>query len=191
MPIDVQTADLPALIAEARALGEAFDRRFGGLSAAQLNWRPNPDEWSIAYCVEHVIVANAGYFAPIGQILAGTKAGSLWERLPLLPGLFGGFLIRSLAPGARGFVPAPKAFLPGSTDISADVLDRFKAQQAELLALMERCRGLDAAKIIVTSPAADFITYSLLDAFRIIVVHMQHHLHQTAKLLAMEEFPRQ
>lgn len=190
MPIDVQTADLPALIAEARMLGEEFARRFGGLSPAQLNWRPNPEEWSIAYCVEHVIVANAGYFAPIGQILAGTKARSFWERLPLLPGLFGGFLIRTLEPGAKGFVPAPKAFLPGSTAIAADVLDRFAAQHAELLSLMGRCQSLDVARVIVTSPAADFVTYSLLDAFRIIVVHMQHHLHQTSKLLAMAEFPR-
>ncbi|NNJ11985.1 DinB family protein [Chloroflexales bacterium ZM16-3] len=189
MPTNVQTSDLPALIAEATALGAEFERRFGGLSATQLNWRPNPEEWSIGYCVEHVIVVNSGYFAPIGQILAGTKASSFWERLPLLPGLFGGFLIRTLEPGAKGFVPAPKAFLPGSTDIPADVMDRFMAQQRELLGLMERCRTLDTATIIVTSPAADFVTYSLLDAFRIIVVHLQHHLHQTSKLLAMAEFP--
>jgi hypothetical protein len=190
MPINVQTADLPTLIAEARALGDEFAHRFGSLNALQLNWRPNPDEWSIAYCVEHVMVANAGYFTPIGQVVNGSKADSFWERLPLLPGLFGNMLIRILEPGARGFVPAPKAFQPAATDISADVIDRFLAQHAELLALMERCRGLDSAKIIITSPAADFITYSLLDAFRIIVVHMQHHLHQTSKLLAMAEFPR-
>ncbi|MBX0329344.1 DinB family protein [Oscillochloris sp. ZM17-4] len=189
MPTDIQTADLPALIAEATSLGAEFARRFAGLSAAQLNWRPSEQEWSIAYCVEHVIVANSGYFAPIDQILAGTKASSFWERLPLLPGLFGGFLIRTLEPGGKGFVPAPKVFLPSSTDIPADILARFAAQHAELLALMERCRALDTAAIIVTSPAADFVTYSLLDAFRIIVVHMQHHLHQTSKLLAMAEFP--
>ncbi len=190
MTIDVQNAELPALIAEARSMGEEFARRFGGLSPAQLNWRPNEREWSIAYCLEHVIIANSGYFAPIGQILAGTKASSFWERLPLLPGLFGGFLIRTLEPGAKGFVPAPKVFLPGSTTIPADILARFQAQHRELLALMERCRSLDLAKIVVTSPAADFVTYSLLDAYRIIVVHMQHHLHQTSKLLALPEFPR-
>jgi hypothetical protein len=189
MPIDVQRADLPALIAEATAIGAEFERRFGGLSSAQLNWRPNDQEWSIGYCVEHVIVANSGYFTPIDQILAGTKVHTFWERLPLLPGLFGGFLIRALEPGAKGFVPAPKVFLPSSTDISADVMARFSAQHRELLALMERCRTLDSAAIIVTSPAADFVTYSLLDAFRIIVVHLQHHLHQTSKLLALPEFP--
>jgi hypothetical protein len=189
MSLNVQTADLAALIAEARAVGTEIERRFGGLSAAQLNWRPNEKEWSIGYCVDHMIIVNSGYFAPIRQILDGSKASTFWERLPLLPGLVGGFLIRVLEPGAKGYVPAPKAFLPNSTDIPGDIVARFGVQQRELLDLMERCRSLDIAQIIVTSPAADFVTYSLLDAFRIIVVHLQHHLHQTSKLLAMPEFP--
>ncbi|MEI7771306.1 MAG: DinB family protein [Chloroflexales bacterium] len=190
MPIDVQTANLPALIAEATALGVEIERRFGGMSAAQLNWRPNDQEWSIGYCLEHVIIVNAGYFAPIGKILDGTKTSSFWERLPLLPGFFGALLIRTLEPGAKGFVPAPKVFLPSSSDISADIVARFAAQHREVLALMERCQPLDVTQIVIASPAADFVTYSLLDAFRIIVVHLQHHLHQTAKILAVAEFPR-
>jgi hypothetical protein len=189
MSINVQTADLPALIGEATAIGTEIERRFGGMSVTQLNWKPNDNEWSIGYCLEHIIIVNAGYFDPIGKILDGTKATTFWERLPLLPGLFGTLLIRTLEPGAKGFVPAPKVFLPSSSDIPADVLARFLVQQRDLLALMERCRSLDVAQIVIASPAADFVTYSLLDAFRIIVVHLQHHLHQTSKILAVPEFP--
>ena len=188
--IDVATAELPALIAEAAAVGAEYQRRFGGLSAAQLNWRPNAEEWSIAYCVEHVIVANATYAAPVGRILDGSKTTTLWERMPLLPGLFGRMLIRSLTPGARARVQAPKVFLPSATTVSDDVMSRFAVAQGELIALMERCRALDTRAIIITSPAASFVTYSLLDAFRIIVVHLQHHLQQTSALLALPEFPR-
>jgi DinB superfamily len=157
-----------------------------------LNWKPNKQEWSIGYCIEHVIIANSSYFAPIHQILAGTKVSTFWERLPLLPRMFGYVLIRSMKPGAPGFfVPAaPKVFLPSSTAISSDIVTHFLAQHRELLALMERCRALDTATISVTSPAVNFVTYSLLDAFRIIVVHLQHHLHQTSKLLELPEFPR-
>ncbi len=190
MATDIEQADLPTLISEAMSVSAEFARRFGTLSVTQLNWRPNAQEWSIGYCLEHVITANAGFFNPINRILDGTKSVSLWERLPLLPALLGKLLIRSLVPGAKGFVPAPKVFLPSSTDVAADVVERFAAQQRELISLMERCRGLDSATIIVTSPAAPFVTYSLLDAFRIIVVHLQHHLHQTSKLLSLPEFPR-
>lgn len=190
MPIDIQTADLPALIVEVKTLGAEFERRFAGLSITQLNWKPHSEEWSIGYCIEHLIIANAGYFAPIQQILNGTKKTTFWERLPFLPKLFGRSLIRALAPDAKGHVPAPKVFLPSPNRISSASVGRFAAQIRNLLALMERCCGLDTTRIIVTSPAATFVTYSLLDAFRIIVVHMQHHLHQTSKLLAMPEFPQ-
>jgi hypothetical protein len=190
MPIGVQTADLPALIAEAAALGTEMERRFGDLSLAQLSWKPNDKEWSIGYCLEHIIIVNTGYFAPISKILDGTRSPTFWERLPMLPGLFGSLLIRTLEPGAKGFVPAPKVFLPSSSDIPVGIVARFAAQQRELLALMDRCRTLDVAQIVIASPAADFVTYSLLDAFRIIVVHLQHHLHQTSKILAVAEFPR-
>lgn len=190
MSITIETADLPGLIAEATAVGSEFERRFGGLNATQLNWKPNEQEWSIGYCIEHIIVANAGYFAPINRILAGNRERSFWEQVPVLPGIFGKFLIRSLQPGAKGHVPAPKVFLPSATTISGDIIARFTAQHRDLIALMERCRTLDAAAIIISSPASGFITYNLLDAFRIIVVHLQHHLHQTSKLLALPEFPR-
>ncbi len=190
MHIDIERAGLPALIAEAEAVGAEYERRFGGLSVEQLNWRPNAEEWSIGQCVEHVNIANKSYFVPITHILAGTKATSFWERVPVLPGVFGRLLIRSLAPGAKGKLQAPKVFLPSSTSVPGDIMACFAAQHRELLGLMERCRGLDVASIIVTSPAAGFITYSLLDAFRIIVVHLEHHLHQTSTLLALEAFPR-
>jgi len=190
MFINVQTADLPALIAEATTLGAGIEGRFRDLNVVQLNWKPNDKEWSIGYCLEHIIIVNAGYVTPITKILDGTKTTSFWERLPLLPGFFGSLLIRTLEPGAKGFVPAPNVFLPSSSDIPADIVARFAAQLREIIALMERCRSLDVAQIVISSPAADVITYSLLDAFRIIVVHLQHHINQTAKILAVPEFPR-
>ncbi len=189
MSTAIISADLPTLIAEATVAGTEFTRRFAGLSEAQLNWRPNPEEWSIGFCVEHVIIVNTSYFATIEQILAGIRQPALWERVPLLPGLFGPMLIRALEPGASRRVEAPRVFLPGTTAVPGDVMNRFAAQQHELVALMDRCRTLEPSRIIISSPAAWFITYSLLDAFRIIVVHLQHHLHQTSALLALAEFP--
>lgn len=189
MTTPIERADLPTLMNEVRVVSSEFEHRFGGLNATQLNWRPNPEEWSIGYCVEHLITSNRSYFATIEQILAGTRQPTLWERVPLLPGMIGPMLIRTLAPGATGRVEAPRVFLPSMTTVSGDVMVRFATHQRELCSLMERCSSLDLASIVIASPAAWFITYTLLDAFRIIVIHLQHHLHQTSKLLALPEFP--
>lgn len=176
--IVILTATMPELIREAAAVGATLEQEFGDLSLAQLNWRPNPDEWSIGYCLEHLITVHTSYFEPINQILAGTKPTNVWQHVPFLPGMFGPMLIRSLEPGAKRRVEAPKVFLPSSTTVADGVMARFAAQQQTLLDLMERCQALDPARIIISSPAASFVTYSLLDAFRIIVVHLHHHLQQ-------------
>jgi hypothetical protein len=46
-------------------------------------------------------------------------------------------------------------------------------------------------KIVVTSPAvsAGFVTYSLLDAYRIIVVHEQRHFQQAKRVTDERGFP--
>ncbi|EFO80685.1 hypothetical protein OSCT_1458 [Oscillochloris trichoides DG-6] len=191
MAYTIKSADLPTLIAELTRLQGEFERRFGQLSVNQLNWKPNPEEWSIGYCLEHIMVANQGYVEPVNQILSATKKTSIWERVPILPGIFGPMLIRTLEPGSKGFVPAPKVFLPSMSNVTGDVCERFRRQTQEIITLMERCQRIDPSRIIITSPASAFITYSLLDAFRIIVVHLQHHLHQTSALLELAAFPKE
>ena len=48
---------------------------------------------------------------------------------------------------------------------------------------MKSTQHLNPERIIVTSPAASAITYSLMDAYRIIVVHEQRHFQQAKRVL--------
>ncbi|MEI8167108.1 MAG: DinB family protein [Chloroflexales bacterium] len=189
MQSSVRQASLPQLIPLFEQLTREIDRRLGHLSAIQLNWRPNPEEWSLGQCLEHLIIANRAYFVPLEQLLAGQKPTTIWERLPVAPALFARLLIDALEPAANRRVQAPKIFQPGQSAVERQILTTFAQQQQRMVELMRACERLDAANIIITSPIAAFVTYSLLDAFRIIVVHAQHHLAQTVKLLSLPEFP--
>ena len=42
---------------------------------------------------------------------------------------------------------------------------------------------------VVTSPVLRFVTYSLMDAYRIIVVHEQNHFVQTTRVMESPGFP--
>jgi hypothetical protein len=55
---------------------------------------------------------------------------------------------------------------------------------------MKSTSDLDLEKIIVTSPAASFIAYSLMDAYRIIVVHEKRHLQQAKRVAEESGFPK-
>jgi uncharacterized damage-inducible protein DinB len=190
MQLDVRSAAVSDLAATLEQLTGDLTALLAPLSPAQLNWKPNPEEWSLGQCLDHIMVANGSYFPTLEGLLSGRRSPSFVERLPVLPGLFGPMLINSLHPSANAKVPTIKAFAPTSSDVRSDIVAAFTRQQAELAELMRACARLDAARVIITSPAAGFITYSLLDAFRIIVVHEQHHLAQTTRITRLPGFPQ-
>jgi hypothetical protein len=182
---------LDKLIREAGTIGDQARSSFGGLSATQLNWKPSAERWSIAQCFDHLITAHKGYLSIIEGVRTGTKKTTFWERLPVLPGLAGKLLIKSLDPASTRKIKAPKRFEPAQSNISASVIDDFTAQQEKIIEGMKATSHLDLEKIVVTSPAisAGFVTYSLLDAYRIIVVHEQRHFQQAQRVAEESSFP--
>ncbi len=64
---------------------------------------------------------------------------------------------------------------------------RFVRHQGEMAALMRATEGADLRRTIVTSPVA---TYSLLDAYRIVVAHERKHFEQARRVTEAEGFPQ-
>jgi hypothetical protein len=107
----------------------------------------------------------------------------------VLPGLAGKLLIKSLDPASTRKLKAPKNFEPAQSEISASIIDDFIAQQQKVIEGMKSTSHLDLEKIVITSPALSAITYSLMDAYRIIVVHEQRHFQQAKRVAAESSFP--
>ena len=179
---------LDTLIENARTIAEDARSSFGGLSAAQLNWKPSAERWSIAQCFDHLITSHSGYLPIIESVRSGTKKTRILERLPVLPGLAGKLLIKSLDPASTRKIKAPKNFEPAESNISASVIDDFVAQQDKIIEGMKSTRDLVLERIVITSPAVSVVTYSLMDAYRIIVVHEQRHLQQAKRVAAEPGF---
>ena len=173
---------LDAVAAEARAT-------FGGLDFRQLNWRPDVAKWSVAQCFEHLLAANRLMALAAQGALDGTQPRTLWQRLPLLPGVFGRMLIRSQSPQAtRKFTASPLA-TPAASDVAPDVVDRFVVQSHEVASWL---RGLDeprAARVVMTSPFVRFITYSVLDGARLMLAHDHRHVEQARRVTDAPGFP--
>ena len=152
------------------------------------SWKPSEREWSIGQCFDHLIISNRPYFSIVDEIRQGKRRPRLWERMPLLPALFARLLIKTLWPDSGRKVKARKAFYPSSSHIDPGIVTSFLEQQDRLLHLMEASRGLDLESITITPPVSRLITYSLMDAFRIVVVHEQNHLVQASRVLEMPGF---
>ena len=180
---------LDSLINQADTIAGDADKVFGGLSKEQLNWKPGAERWSVAQCFDHLITTNSGYLPIIDDVLKGQKKSSVWQKLPFFPGIWGKLLIKSLDPAQTRKIKAPKRFQPAQSDVSGSIIHDFAAQQRQLIEKMKATENLDLERIVITSPAASLVTYSLMDAYRIIVVHERRHFQQAQRVTEETGFP--
>ena len=92
-------------------------------------------------------------------------------------------------PASTRKIKAPKRFEPAQSDISASVINDFADQQSKIVEKMKATEHLDLERIVITSPAVGAVTYSLMDAYRIIVVHEQRHFQQAKRVMEETGFP--
>jgi hypothetical protein len=161
---------------------------FGHLDARQLNWRPDAGRWSVAQCFAHLLTANRMMLRCAEEALAG-QPKSIWQRLPLVPGVLGRMLIRSQAPGGtRKYAAAPEA-QPAASDIAADIIQQIVVQHRDAAEWLVTLDERDAARTIMTSPFIRVITYSVLDGCRLIVAHDRRHFEQARRVMQSPGFP--
>jgi hypothetical protein len=189
MATEYTTLSLAEIGAELDAIAREAQSRFGRLDAPQLNWRPGAASWSVAQCFDHLLNANREMFQAMEAALDGANPRSVWQRLPVLPRVFGTLMIRSQGPQANRKFTAPSKAVPASSAIDPRIIERFVAHQREAAARVRALDGLVAAKTIMVSPFISFITYSVLDGCRLVVTHERRHFEQARRVTELAGFP--
>jgi len=164
----------------------------GGLSAAQLNWKPAEKGWSIAQCLDHLITTHSLYFPLFERLATGEMTPTFWEKNSPLSGYFGKFLIKSLRPENQKKSKTTLKASPSSSEIGGDIVDRYCEHQAQLIDHLKKIPdSIDPIKTVVTSPLMGFVTYSLDDCYSILAVHGPRHIGQAKRVTEAEGFPRE
>ena len=162
---------------------------FGGLTARQLNWRPDDTRWGVAQCFDHLLTANRLMLQSAHSALDASQPRTIWQRLPVLPGLFGRLMLRSLTPTATRKLSAPSAARPGFSDLPDDIVRRFADQAQEAAAWMATLGDARAARTNMASPFIRVVTYSVLDACRLMAAHDRRHFEQARRVMTSPGFP--
>lgn len=189
MTMDYTTLSLAEVEAELDAIARDTQSVFGRLDERQLNWRPTAARWSVAQCFDHLLSANREMFQAFDAAMDRAHPRTMWQRLPVLPGVFGKMLIRSQMPAAKRKFTAHRKVTPASSAIDPRIIERFVAHQHEAAARVRALEGRDIARIIMVSPFIAFITYSVLDGCRIIVTHERRHFEQARRVTQEPGFP--
>jgi hypothetical protein len=178
---------LAAHVASAR---EQASRVAGGLSAAQLAWRPAPQRWGVGDCLEHLIVSHEAMAPAMKsklEAMAREHPGGHYE--PWKHTLMGGLLIRSIDPATgKRKLKTQKVFFPVQP-VRADALDRFLRTLDDLDEMIRRSDGLPVGKVKMSSPALRLIRYSIGDALAILALHALRHVGQAERVRAEPGFP--
>ncbi len=181
--------EIDGFVAELEAVARDASEVFGGLSAAQLNWKPSAERWSVGQCFDHLIVTNQTFIPDIERVAAGTYKSSLWARVSPLSGFVAGFILGALDPAKGRKIKAPRVFRPAESDVEPDVINRFTRNLSEAAALMRATAGADLRRTMLTSPASALATYRLLDAYRIVAAHGRRHFEQARRVTEAAGFP--
>ncbi len=163
---------------------------FEDLSEEQFNWKHSPDVWSVGQCLDHLVVTNKKELSAFEKAVNGEHTSTFWEKLPWLPGFVGGFLVKAVDPANVKKNKAPAVFAPAESDVSKTVLEDYAGVSQEIIKQMRLADDMETGKMIITSPVASVATYSLADAFKIVVLHDRRHFEQAKRLMDMAMFPR-
>jgi hypothetical protein len=157
------------------------------LTEAQAVWRPHPEAWCVAECLDHLAVTNRGYLIAMQLAADSARRAKKFRRRPALPGFLGAWFLRSLEPPFKLKTNAPQAIKPRTAPTLADASAAFLASHSDAQSFLRANADLDLAAIRFTNPFVGVLRLSLSTAIHIIPAHERRHLHQARAVLAASQ----
>ncbi|ABF41013.1 hypothetical protein Acid345_2012 [Candidatus Koribacter versatilis Ellin345] len=161
----------------ARALVTEMNERVG-------TWRPSPDKWSVALCLDHIAATNRAYLEAMRAPLERSRVGGKLRRKPVLPGFFGRLFIKGVEPPVPKTlrIRAPKLIVPRPGVPLSEGIAQFLASQQEVCEVITKNADLDLASIHFRNPFIRGVSFTVASGLYIIVAHERRHLWQAGHI---------
>jgi hypothetical protein len=185
----LQNPHLAQVAAELLVVADEVNN-FKKLSKTQFNFKPSPKSWSIAECLQHLLLIYQTRYEPqLKKKFVGTPLPANEKKIPYQATLWGNFIIGIVNPEKKTKIPTLKKFKPASSDFELDLIDTYLNYLTDLQGFIAKSDGLHLNKITIASSISDFLTVNLGDYFRIEAFHHQLHLRQAKRVMESQDFP--
>jgi hypothetical protein len=181
--------DLSQLTAQLDAIRREVDVLTSGLTDAQFNWRPDPTRWSIAQCLQHLVVAADGLVPLQEQAILRARERGLLSDGPYRHGWLGTKLAGSIEPPIKRRFKTARALMPTGQHSVAALVAAFQERQNRLGDAITRARGIDLGKTRVPFPGLAILRLSLGQSFAFTLGHERRHLWQAREVREDPRFP--
>ena len=184
------TPEVDAFRLQFEALSIDADALVAPLSDEQFTWRPAPEVWSIAHCIDHLNSTARNYLPSLDEGISDAIRRGMYAEGPFHYNWLGRVFVWSLEPPPRFKGKAPAAFLPAPSRSRSEIMAAFRGYQVQFVDRLRQASGLDLARARVTSPVARWLRIPLGSGFALTTAHERRHLWQAKQLTAKSEFPR-
>ncbi|MGA1414085.1 MAG: DinB family protein [Candidatus Kapaibacteriota bacterium] len=169
------------LIQELDFFTQEVQSAFGTLTHEELNRKSNPDTWSIAQNLDHLMVINETYFPIFDALKNGTYSPPFLGKFTFITSFFGNLIYKMSAPEHTKPIKTMSISEPSNSEIH-DVIQAFVGHQEQLKQHISELEGCIASGSVIASPANPMIVYTLEQALNIIVVHEKRHILQAKNI---------
>ena len=180
-----------SLTQQFQQVNDYVNKKIAPLNQEQLNWKSSPETWSVAQCLDHLIVNNVKYFKQFDEITNNTYYSTTWQRISPFTNFLEKKLLEFTAAVPQKKVKAPSSFSPSTSLIDKDIVERFLQQQEKLIQYYYQLEPIaNSKKIIISSPFSSLVTFSLDTLLTALANHEQRHIYQAENVLNHPQFPK-
>jgi len=162
-----------------------------GLSEAQFNWRPRPEEWSIQECLGHLNILGRFEIPLLENIIRDARTRGITGKGPFRYGFMARTILKQTEPPVRRKFSAPQRFRANHGQPLTAILPTFLHLQSQFIRVVEQSEGLDLARIKVPTPITRLLRLSLGATLAQLAAHERRHLDQARRVREHPQFPPQ
>jgi hypothetical protein len=159
------------------------------LDAEQLNWRLEPNRWSIGEHIAHLSLTNKQYVDAIDRAVREARGRGWTGSGPYRYGWFGNWFVRGMEPPPRMRVRTFRTLEPSRNRSGSDILREFIATQNGLIAALKTASGVDLGRAKFRSPFVRMLRLSVGQGFGAVLAHNRRHLWHARRILSAAGFP--
>lgn len=157
------------------------------LTDTQFMWRPRPDGWSVAECLDHVNATARVYLPALDEGISEAIRRGVYGEGPYKYNWIGRLSVHATDTCLR--LKAPDDIRPVEGRTRREILAAFRAYQVQYIDRLRQANGIDLARARVRLPARSWLRIPLGSGFALMLVHARRHLAQARRVIQAEDFP--